>query len=58
MLEKIGHALINKFIGNRLFGLVFIGGLGGKGGRHQHQAILYVGKVDFALIFQVFATLL
>ena len=30
MAEKIRHCLINKLVGYRLFGLVFVGGLRGK----------------------------
>ena len=53
MLEEVGHRLIDKLVGDRLFGLVLVGGVGREGGGDQHQRILHVGKGDLRLVFQV-----
>ena len=53
MLEEVGHSLRDKFIGDGLFGLVFVAGTGGKAGGHIHQTVLHVLKADGALTFFV-----
>ncbi len=55
MPEEIVHRFINKLVGNRFFGLVFIGGLGGKAGGHKPQAVLHIRKRDLALPLGIFA---
>ena len=56
-LEKVRHGLLNEFVGDGLFGLIFIGGLGRKAVRHQHKAVLYVLKGYLGLVLLVFALL-
>ena len=51
MLEKVGHSLRNKFVGDGLFGLVLVAGAGGKTGRDIHQAVLHILKANGALTF-------
>ena len=58
MLEELGHRFLDKFIGDALFGLVFVRSLGGEGGGNQHKAVLHVLKGDLALVFQILALLL
>ena len=56
--KELGHHLLDEFVGNGLFGLVFIGGVGGKAIGHQNQAVGNVGKRNLAFIFLVFSRLL
>ena len=58
MAEKFGHRLLDKLVGNRLFGLIFVAGLVGEGGHHDNQTVLHVLKRDLALVLGVFAGLL
>ena len=58
MAEEVVHRLVDKPVGDGLFGLVFVAGLGGEGGGYQNQAVLHILVGDLALIFQVFAALL
>ncbi|CDC68065.1 uncharacterized protein BN503_01068 [Oscillibacter sp. CAG:155] len=53
--EKLRHGLLDELVGDGLFGLVFITGLGGEVVAHQHQAILHIGPGDLALVFLVLA---
>ena len=56
--EEIIHRLIDKFIGDCFFCLVFIGGLGGEGRRNQYQTVLHILKGNLAFILEVLAVLL
>lgn len=49
--QELGHGLLNELVGDGLFGLIFIGSLRGKGGRHEYQTILHILKGDFAFVF-------
>ena len=53
--EEFRHGLLDKLVGDGLFGLVFVAGLGGKVVAHQDQAVLHVGPGDLALAFLVLA---
>ena len=55
--EKIGHGLLDEFIVDGLFRLIFIGGLGGKVVGDKDQTILDIVPGDLALRFLVFALL-
>ena len=56
--EEIGHALLDKPVVHRLFGLVFIGGLGGEVVGDEDEGLLDVGPGDLGLVFVVLAVLL
>ncbi len=53
MPQKLIHRLIDKLVGDRLFGLVLIRSLGGKAARNQYQTILHIRKGDLAFPFVV-----
>ena len=53
VLEELGHALVDELIGDGFFGLVFVGGLGGKAGGYQHQTVLHVLEADLAFVLEV-----
>ena len=57
MLEEVGHCLIDKLIGYRLFRLVLIACLCGKAGRNQNQTGFHVLKFQLGLIFQILVVL-
>ena len=52
--EKLRHRVLHKFVGDRLFRLVFIGGLRRKTVRHQHQTVRHVLKRDLRFRLRVF----
>ena len=47
--EELRHGLLDEFVGDGLFRLVFIAGQRGKRTGHHHQTILHIVPVDFAL---------
>ena len=57
-LEEIRHRFLNEAVGYRLFGLVFIRGLGREAVCDQHKAVGNILKVYLALVFLIFADLL
>ena len=56
--EKFRHRLLNEFVVDRLFRLVFVGRDGRKAVRDEDQAVLHVLKADLALALLVLALLL
>ncbi len=58
MAEYIRHRLLNSFICNCLFSLVFIGSAVRKRRYNQYQTVLHIIKSDFAFFFIVFSVLL
>ena len=58
MAEHLHHSLLDALVGDGLLRLVLIGGLVGKGGNDNHQAVLHILKGDLALILVVLVVLL
>ena len=56
--EHLRHGLLDTLVGDGLFRLVLIGGLGGEGGNDNHQAVLHILEGDLALVLVVLAVLL
>ena len=57
VLEELRHCLVDKFIGDRLFGLVLVARLSGEAGGNQNQASLDISECDFRLVFQILSIL-
>ena len=51
--QKVGHRLLDEFVVDRLFGLVFIRCLGRQRRRYQNQAILHILETDLAFVFEI-----
>ena len=51
--EELRHGLLDKLIGNGLFRLVFVTGLGGEVAGDQNQTVLHVRPGDLALVLLV-----
>ena len=51
--QKLRHGLLHELVGDGLFGLVLIGGLGGEVAADQDEAVLHVGPGDLALVFLI-----
>ena len=58
MAEHLGHGLLNALVGDGLFGLVLVRGLGREGGDDNNQAVLHILKGNLALRLVVLAVLL
>ena len=57
LAQELGHGVLDELVGDGLFGLVFIAGLGGEVTAHQQQALLHVGEGDLAFALGVFVVL-
>ena len=57
LAQELGHGVLDEPVGDGLFGLVFIAGLGGEVAAHQQQALLHVGEGDLAFALGVFVVL-
>ena len=53
--QEVVHGVLDELIGNGLFGLVFVAGLGGEVVADQNQTILHIGIGDLALVLGVLA---
>ena len=54
LLQKVGHGLLDKLVGDGLFRLVLVAGLGGEVAGDEDQAVLNVGPGDLGFIFIIF----